>query len=118
MSKLFSSRIRKDLLEVLTTCQLSEFCSIFLKIDGDLSKWLVKLVDSETGQLEDRAIYIEISFPDGYPMIPPSVTAKVWLPHICVDQVSGDVCLDMLSTEGRGVPYSGWTPSYTGKSIF
>ena len=118
MANLFTSRTKKDLLDVLTTCELSDFCKIYLSLDGDLTKWLVKLNYGSIGDLdEDHAIYVEIVFPRAYPLVPPSVRAKVCLPHICVDSISGDICLDILSVVAQRSPYSGWTPSYTGKSI-
>ena len=57
---------------------------------------------------------MEITFPDNYPVSPPSIRLFTKVPHPNVFGTT--LCLDMLQPGGNAW-YEGWTSAYTAESI-
>ncbi|KAJ3347370.1 hypothetical protein HDU83_002129 [Entophlyctis luteolus] len=102
--------------------------------DSDLSVWhgnlMFRHTTSSVTAPHPRMLHLKLVFSDTYPSTPPAVYLFSQLPHpnVIPDSTTGlwKICLDMLgtgvyanpnATTGGTFPYSGWSSSYTVKSI-
>ncbi|KAJ3006134.1 UNVERIFIED_CONTAM: hypothetical protein HDU68_004261 [Siphonaria sp. JEL0065] len=125
MNSSSSLRLVRDFAD-LTTAPLS-FASAAPVSDSNIFEWHANLLSPKFSQ---APLHVKLVFPANYPSAPPSVWLFGSLPHanvlrdtktglfkICLDMLETGVYADHLATSGGTFAYSGWSSSYSVKSI-
>lgn len=113
-------RLKKDYQELLQDVDRWSIAPI----DDSFMTWHGNLV-ANYGRFQGLILHYEILFTENYPHLPPRVSILTTLNHSNVrigwNGRRGDICLDLLGTGGYhpkgSVPFSGWSSSYTVKTI-
>ncbi len=70
-------------------------CSVELVTEGNLRHWQAGMKGPENTEYSGGLFYLDITFPDGYPMVPPQVLFSTPILHPNIDS-AGRINLDIL----------------------
>ena len=117
-----TKRILKDYLEIKKSDEIISA----IPLENNLYEWHANIAPKE-GRYKGIVLHIIINLLKDYPYSPPKIKLCTFIPHSNVINYNGIknfICLDMLNnffwmengTDER-MPYSGWSSSYTIKTI-
>lgn len=82
--------------------------------DNNFYVWCANIRGPENTAYEGGVFHLEITFPQNYPLSPPSIKLSTPIPHPNVFGTT--LCLDMLQPSGEAW-YQGWCSAYTVESV-
>ena len=107
-------RLQKDLKE-LEDSQIPLVGVTARPLSNSLYIWHGNLRGPEGTPYEGGVFHIEITFPQDYPVSPPTIKLFTPLPHPNV-LTETSICLDILDVKQKQI-YQGWTSAYTVETI-
>ena len=85
-------------------------------LDNNMFVWHANIKGPDTSAYYGGVFHFEITFPQNYPVSPPSISLFTDLPHPCVSNKR--IVLDMLNPKRKESGwYDGWSSAYTVESI-
>lgn len=115
------ARVEKDLIEVLSN-PLEHVVVCLKNSNPTVLSWVLK-VTADSGSLQGREFYFELSFGADYPNQGPRLRALSYIPHQSVEADTGRVCLEMLDTapsftgSGAARRYTGWSAAFSALAV-
>ena len=73
-------------------------------IDNNIYHWYVSFMGPENTPYQNGIFFLDVKFPESYPMDPPIITFKTKIYH-CNINSRGGICLDILNKQ--------WSPALT-----
>ena len=107
-------RLQKDLKEIRDS-EIPLVGVTAAPLDDSIFKWHANIRGPVDTVYAGGVFHLEITFPEDYPVSPPSIQLCTDVPHANVFRRR--LCLDMLEENSSGAWYQGWTSAYTVQSI-
>lgn len=107
-------RLQKDLKE-LKEADVPLVGVAAVPMDDDLFTWHANIKGPDHTVYAGGVFHMVITFPQNYPVSPPSINLSTTLPHPNV--FGNTLCLDMLQPRTGKSQYEGWNSAYTVESI-
>jgi len=115
-----TSRLMREYAEVMR-CPVANITIAPLN-EENLEEWHGNIKGAEDSDFEDIVVHFVVTFPTGYPSMPPRIEMCSYIPHLNIQRrnMRWEVCLDMLETPPIGsmtVAYQYWSSAFSVRSI-
>jgi len=123
------NRIKRDLVEVLTTFPHGKFPGFDYSVlipsatflpSNKVETFIIKVKVKPKGQgfkFSSLLFYFQLTFNNQFPMCAPQIHSMTPIPHPCVNPDTLEICLYMLQPSSTERPYDGWSPAFSTYSI-